>query len=87
MQQLVARIKKSSKYHYQAPPAQWFDVRIESDRLSYSIIGNNNQYRAIDLAFGVRIDTDKIVELNPVFNGIPKRRRGTCLPENDAETA
>ena len=62
-QQLVARIKKSSKYSYQAPEGEWFDVRFASDSLSYSIYGNSNQYRVCDLSFGVRLDSGKIVKL------------------------
>lgn len=64
-QQLVARIKKSSKYSHQAPlkDGGWFDVRFGGDSLGYSIYGNSNQYRVIDLAFGVRLDDGKIVKL------------------------
>lgn len=62
-QQLVARIKKSSKYAYQAPEGGWFDVTFEQDSLSYSIRGNSNQYRTCDLAFGVRLDNGEVVKL------------------------
>lgn len=61
-QQLVARIKKSSKYYGQTVPGQWFDVRAVADR-SYPWRGNMNNYRTSDLAFGVRLDDGAVIEL------------------------
>lgn len=61
-QQLVARIKRSSKYAYQAPKGGWFDVRVVPD-MGYGLRGNNNNYRFSDVAFGIRLDDGTIVEL------------------------
>jgi hypothetical protein len=61
-QQLVARIKKTSKYAYQAPKGGWFDVRVVPD-MGYGLRGNNNNYRFGDVVFGVRLDDGTIVEL------------------------
>lgn len=61
-QQLVARIKRSSKYAYQAPQGVWFDVRVVSD-MGYGLRGNNNYYRFGDVVFGVRLDDGTVVEL------------------------
>lgn len=61
-QQLVARIKRSSKYAYQAPKGGWFDVRVVPD-MGYGLHGNNNNYRFGDVVFGLRIDDGTIVEL------------------------
>ncbi len=38
-QQLVARIKRRSKYWGQTAPNQWFDVRVVEDK-SYRLRGN-----------------------------------------------
>jgi hypothetical protein len=43
-QQLVARIKRSSKYYGQSAPGEWFDVHVVNDR-SYPLRGNENNYR------------------------------------------
>jgi hypothetical protein len=61
-QQIVARIKRGSKYAYQAPKGEWFDVRIVPD-MGYGLRGNNNNYRFCDVVFGVRLDDGSIVEL------------------------
>ncbi|MBR1216519.1 hypothetical protein JQ557_00845 [Bradyrhizobium sp. U87765 SZCCT0131] len=61
-QQLVARIKRSSKYSYQAPEDGWFDVRVVPD-MGYGLQGNNNNYRFGDVVFGVRLEDGSIVEL------------------------
>jgi len=63
-QQLVARIKRSSKYAYQAPRSGggWFDVLIVPD-MGYGLRGNNNNYRFRDVVFGVRLEDGTIVEL------------------------
>ena len=61
-QQIVARIKRSSKYAYQAPKGGWFDVRVVPD-MGYGLRGNNNNYRFSDVVFGVRLDDGAIVEL------------------------
>ncbi len=61
-QQLVARIKRSSKYAYQAPKGRWFDVRVVP-YVGYGLRGNNNNYRFGDVVFGIRLDDGTIVEL------------------------
>lgn len=61
-QQLVARIKDSSKYFHQAPPGEWFDVLVVRNS-AYPFRGNNNNYRIADLAFGVRLDDGTVVRL------------------------
>ena len=53
-QQLVARIKRSSKYWGQSAPNAWFDVRVVADNY-YQLRGNNNNYRIGDVVMGVRI--------------------------------
>lgn len=62
-QQLVARIKRSSKYAHQAPPDGWFDVHL--NRRYPVVSGNNNAYEMSDVAFGVRLDDGTIMELKP----------------------
>lgn len=62
MQQIVARIKRSSKYYGQTEPGAWFDVRVVDDR-SYRLRGNNNNYQIGDVAMGVRLDNGEVVEL------------------------
>src|SRR5262249_34637752 len=62
MQQLVARIKRQSKYWGQTAPNQWFEVSVIGDA-SYQVRGNDNNYRLADLAFGVRIGNGTIVDL------------------------
>lgn len=60
-QQLVARIKRTSKYAYQAPEGGWFDVRLSH---RYPVVsGNNNAYELRDVAFGVRLEDGTVVEL------------------------
>lgn len=54
-QQLVARIKRSSKYFYQAPPQQWFTIRIVG-KPEYQVRGNCNNYRLSDVALGAVVD-------------------------------
>jgi hypothetical protein len=61
-QQLVARIKRSSKYWGQTEPNQWFDVRVVADTF-YHLRGNNNNYRLSDVALGVRL-AEVIVDLS-----------------------
>lgn len=61
-QQLVARIKRSSKYYYQSPPDKWFDVRVVHD-MGYGLRGNNNNYRFGDVVFSVRLEDGTVVEL------------------------
>lgn len=60
-QQLVARIKRGSKYRHQAPAGDWFDVRI--NRRYPVVSGNNNAYEMRDVVFGVRLDDGTVVEL------------------------
>ena len=60
-QQLVARIKRSSKYHHQRPEGDWFDVRLSR---RYPVVsGNNNAYELRDVNFGVRLDDGSVMEL------------------------
>lgn len=74
--QLVARIKRSSKYWGQTPPNQWFDVRVvEDDR--YQLRGNNNNYRLSDVVFGIRLASGTIVDL----------AKGTMTRVRESETA
>lgn len=61
-QQLVARIKRSSKYYGQTTPGEWFDVRVVGDR-SYRLRGNQNNYRIADVALGMRLENGEVVEL------------------------
>ena len=61
-QQLVARIKRSSKYYGQTAAGAWFDVRIVPD-MGYGLRGNNNNYRFGDVVFGIRLDDGAVVEL------------------------
>lgn len=60
-QQLVARIKRSSKYYGQTEAGAWFDVRVVADT-HYHLRGNNNSYRLSDVVLGVRIGAS-IVDL------------------------
>lgn len=62
-QQLVARIKRSSKYWGQTAPNQWFDVSLVKDTF-YHLRGNNNNYRLSDVLFGVRLGDGSIVDLS-----------------------
>ena len=61
-QQLVARIKRSSKYYGQTAAGAWFDVRVVPD-MGYGLCGNNNNYRFGDVVFGIRLDDGAVVEL------------------------
>jgi hypothetical protein len=61
-QQLVARIKRSSKYYGQTPPGEWFDVRVVGER-SYPLRGNNNNYQFRDVVLGVKLDDGTIITL------------------------
>lgn len=63
-QQLVARIKRGSKYAYQAPPEKWFGVTFRKDSLGFEVRGNANNYRRSDLAFGVMLESGEVVELD-----------------------
>ena len=61
-QQLVARIKRNSKYYGQTAAGAWFDVRVVPD-MGYGLHGNNNNYRFGDVVFGIRLDDGAVVEL------------------------
>jgi hypothetical protein len=61
-QQLVARIKRSSKYWGQTEPNEWFDVRVMADTF-YRLRGNNNNYRLGDVVLGMRLDDGSVVDL------------------------
>lgn len=54
-QQLVALIKRSSKYWGQSAPNAWFDVRVVEDQ-HYQLRGNNNNYRFSDVVMGIRFE-------------------------------
>lgn len=78
-QQLVARIKRSSKYWGQTPPNQWFDVRVVSNDY-YQLRGNNNNYRLSDVVMGIRFADGVVVDLS---NGkktqpSPRKQAETC---------
>lgn len=60
--QLVARIKRNSKYAHQAPKGEWFDVR-KINRGYPQVVGNSNNYDRSDLTFGVRLADGSVVEL------------------------
>jgi hypothetical protein len=61
-QQLVARIKRSSKYYGQTDPGAWFDVRVTADT-DYHLRGNKNNYHLSDVALGMRLDSSTVVDL------------------------
>ncbi len=61
-QQLVARLKRSSKYWGQTPPNQWFDVRVVQGD-SYCLRGNANNYRLADVHLGMRLIDGSVVDL------------------------
>jgi hypothetical protein len=61
-QQLVARLKRTSKYYGQTEPGAWFDVRVVNDRW-YHLRGNNNNYRLSDVVLGMRLDSGAVVNL------------------------
>jgi hypothetical protein len=61
-QQLVARIKRRSKYWGQTAPHQWFDVRVVEDA-GYRLRGYNNNSRLDDVVIGVRLASGFIVDL------------------------
>lgn len=75
-QQLVARIKRSSKYWGQTAPNAWFDVRVVTDT-HYQLRGNNNNYRFVDVVMGIRIEDGRIVDFKTghVTAAEPERRR------------
>jgi hypothetical protein len=61
-QQLVARIKRQSKYWGQTAPNEWFEVAVVDDA-SYRVRGNGNNYRLADVVFGVRLPNGTVVDL------------------------
>lgn len=61
-QQLVARIKRRSKYWGQTEPNEWFDIRVVDDA-GYRLRGNNNNYRLGDVVIGVRLANGSVVDL------------------------
>lgn len=62
-QQLVARIKRSSKYWGQTAPNAWFDARMVNDT-HYQLRGNSNNYRISDVVFGIRNEEGIITDLS-----------------------
>lgn len=63
-QQLVARIKRSSKYYGQTVAGEWFEVRVVSNTSDYPLRGNNNNYRMSDVVFGIRLEDGTIADLS-----------------------
>lgn len=63
VQQLVARIKRSSKYWGQTAPNHWFDVHVVSGD-TYCLRGACNSYRLADCALGIRLADGTIVDLS-----------------------
>lgn len=61
-QQLVARIKRRSKYWGQTAPHEWFDIRVVDDA-GYRLRGNSNNYRLGDVVIGVRLADGSVVDL------------------------
>ncbi len=61
-QQLVARIKRSSKYYGQSKPGVWFDVDVVGDTW-YQLRGNSNNYRIVDVTTGLRLSNGSILDL------------------------
>ncbi|MBN9354075.1 MAG: hypothetical protein J0H04_08855 [Hyphomicrobium denitrificans] len=61
-QQLVARIKRRSKYWGQTEPNEWFDIRVVDDP-GYRLRGHNNNYRLGDVVIGVRLANGSVVDL------------------------
>jgi len=60
-QQLVARIKRSSKYFGQTAPNEWFDVEV-AENTYYQISGNNNNYDVVDVVLGMRLSTGAVLD-------------------------
>jgi hypothetical protein len=60
-QQLVARIRRSSKYWGQTAPHEWFEVRVVEDN-NYQLRGNNNNYRLSDVVCGIRLASGAVVD-------------------------
>lgn len=60
-QQLVARIRRSSKYWGQTAPHEWFEVRVVEDNY-YQLRGNSNNYRLSDVACGIRLASGAVVD-------------------------
>lgn len=62
-QQLVARIKRGSKYFDQTPPGIWFDVRVVEDNY-FQLRGNSNNYRISDVVMGVRLSNGTVLDFS-----------------------
>lgn len=62
-QQLVARIKRSSKYYGQTKRDAWFNVRVVADTC-YHLRGNSNNYRLSDVTLGMRLDGGIVVDFS-----------------------
>lgn len=60
-QQLVARIKRNSKYWGQTAPHEWFEVRVVEDNY-YQLRGNSNNYRLSDVVCGIRLASGAVVD-------------------------
>lgn len=62
-QQLVARIKRSSKYFGQTAPNQWFDVEV-AEGTYYQLRGNNNNYDVVDVVLGMRLSNGIVLDFS-----------------------
>lgn len=62
MQQLVARIKRGSKYYGQTEPGAWFAVHVVADT-HYHLRGNDNNYRLSDVVLGMQLNGNAVVNL------------------------
>ena len=74
-QQLVARLKRSSKYWGQTKPDEWFDVRVVNDS-QYQLRSNNNNYRIVDVVVGIRFANGVILDLQ-------KGKTSMCIPRSN----
>ncbi|MGE0022477.1 MAG: hypothetical protein AB7S70_02470 [Hyphomicrobium sp.] len=83
-QQLVARIKRSSKYWGQTAPNEWFDVRVVNDA-SYQLRGNDNNYRLSDVTFGVRLPSGTIVDLTTGKWSVPAALSKATIPSGTGQ--
>ncbi len=61
MYQLVARIRRGSKYRHQAPPGEWFNIHLSNTHYS-PVLGNNNVYNFSDVVIGARLEDGSIAD-------------------------
>lgn len=60
----VVKIKRSSKYAYQAPKGGWFDIEFNPND-HYCIRGNHNRYTFADVAIGIRHGDGAVTKVKP----------------------